>query len=79
MDDMYYGHAIFFPFYGIFMWIFWLLLIGLLFGGFGWRRRGEHGWWKNMQDKTPMDILKERYAKGEITKQQFEEMKKDVV
>ena len=28
--------------------------------------------------QTPMEILKKRYANGEITKQQFEEMKKDI-
>ena len=28
--------------------------------------------------ETPMEILKRRYAKGEITKEQFEEKKKDV-
>ena len=28
--------------------------------------------------ETPLDILKARYAKGEITKEQFEEMKKDI-
>ena len=27
---------------------------------------------------TPIEILKTRYAKGEITKEQFEQMKKDV-
>ena len=29
-------------------------------------------------DESPSDILKLRFAKGEITKEEFEQMKKDI-
>ena len=41
-----------------------------------WLRHGHrHGWYN---DRNALDILKERYAKGEIGKNEFEEKKKDL-
>jgi len=66
--------------FGLLGWIpmllFWILLIlgvvALLryLGGSG--RSSDKG-------RSPLDILKERYAKGEIDKKEFEQMKKDLV
>jgi putative membrane protein len=66
---------------GLMMLVFWGALIALIFfAGRALVRSGAD------QSRTPppaegkaLDILKERYARGEITKEQFEEMKRDLL
>lgn len=62
----------------IFMIIFWILVIaGIVFlvRHFMMRdRMGCEGQWGD----SAIDILKERYARGEIDKKEFEEKKKDL-
>ena len=69
---MMYGYWDFWPLYGIFWAVIWIV-----FSRIGWRNRGER--WRRGTDKSALDILKERYAKGEINKAEFEEKKRDIV
>ena len=65
----------------LFMPIFWLVIIGLcLYFIFG-RRRSSRIWisGQGFGDETALDILKKRYAKGEISKDEFEQMKRDIM
>lgn len=57
----------------ILMVLFWGGIITLIIWGIGrLTRRGA------ISKQTPLEIAKERYARGEITKEQFEQMKKDL-
>ena len=58
---------------GIMMVAFWVLLIALIV----WVIR-EIGGKNSRSNSNALDILKERYAKGEIDKREFEEKKKDL-
>lgn len=66
---------------GIFMLVFWvLIIIGLIFL-IRWliqSTKGESGRIMSNSSRA-LDILKERYARGEIDKHEFEEKKKDLL
>ena len=59
----------------------WLLMI-LIWGGLAALVVLSFKWFSKhnaaMEKQNPLDIAKERYAKGEITKEQFEQIKKDL-
>ena len=58
---------------GFIIILFWVALIFLIIRMVrGTRQYGGH------KNKTALDILKERYARGEIDKKEFEEKKKDL-
>ena len=69
---MHYG----FGYGGMFMWIIFLIAIGLLIY-FIVQTKKTKGQMPT-QNESHLDILKKRYAKGEITKEEYERMKKDL-
>lgn len=62
---------------GLGMLLFWgLLIAGIVIlvrcsRGSGTSRKGE-------REKSALDLLKERYARGEIEKEEFEQKKRDI-
>ena len=65
----------------IFGVIFWILIICLVVGLVRWHVSANNKNSLTDEEKTSgraLNILKERYAKGEITKKDFLEMKKDI-
>lgn len=78
-----FGYGFMGGFGSVFMLVFWGLVIwGLVVlarASFGNGHACGHGHGGNIREKSPLDILKERYAKGEIDKSEFEEKKKDLL
>ena len=60
---------------GAWMFVFWGGLIALIVWGI--TRLGGRS--SSSAKRTPLDVAKERYAKGELTKTDFEQLKKDIL
>lgn len=58
------------------MWIIFLIVIGLLIYFFVQTQKTKGQ--TPTQNESHLDILKRRYAKGEITKEEYEQIKKDI-
>ena len=73
----YVGPFFFFPFGFLIIILVAFFALRLVFWGWGWGWRGGYGrgGWGYGNAK---EILSRRYARGEITKEQFDQMKKDL-
>lgn len=75
MNTLYFGHMFGWGFGGAIMmiifWTFIILLIVWVIREFSQERSTD-------QKRTVLDILKDRYAKGEIDKEEFETKKRDL-
>src|SRR3990167_816482 len=69
-----YGFSGFAPFGMIFMILWWVLIIAGIVALVKWISRNSG----TAEGNSALEILKERYAKGEIDKKEFDERKKDL-
>lgn len=60
---------------GGFMWIFWILLVVIIVMGLKGLSGGSN---TSSGDDSPIDILKKRYANGEINEEEFERRSKEL-
>ncbi|RJP47859.1 MAG: SHOCT domain-containing protein [Anaerolineaceae bacterium] len=65
---------------GMYMWIILLIVIGV--GAYFFiqhqKVKGQTPTQQTTQNENHLDILKKRYAKGEIAKEEYEKMKTDL-
>ncbi len=69
-----------------FMFLFWILIIGLVVWAIVQLASRSNGSTTNHQgvgrtstQDTALEVLKQRYARGEITKSEFDEMRRDLI
>lgn len=77
----YYGWPVFFFFpFGFLLFAFVLFAIfRFAFWGWGWHRGYYGGSWRAGSGPYALEILDQRYARGDITKEQYEQMKNDIL
>jgi len=68
------GHYFFGEFFVIFLAVFAVLFLIR----FQYRQSRRNYWKARMQANAPARILRQRYARGEITREQFQQMMRDL-
>lgn len=63
------------PWWGIAMMVFWVLIVGGVTLLAVWLLRQDRS---TAGSSRALDLLKERYARGEITREQYEQMRRDL-
>lgn len=71
--------SMFFQFGGLIMWLLILIFIGVVVYFIVRTQRGVSGRnYISSRDETPLDIAKKRYARGEISREEYETIKKNL-
>jgi len=80
-----YGYPMHSGFDAVLMVLFWVIIVSLIVSAFRWHNKGCRGGYcgrphdKMFGGSSAIEILKNRYAKGEIDKVEFEQKKKDLM
>jgi putative membrane protein len=70
------NHMVGYGFGGGFMWLFFLALVGIVIYFLIQSSKSKDS--NDLLIETPLDILKKRYARGEIDKEEYDRMKNDL-
>ncbi len=62
----------------IFMVLFWVAIIALVVWGVGAVISGSDKRRTNADDQSPLETASQRYARGEISRKEYELLKKDL-
>lgn len=61
-----------------FGFLFLVLIVGLIVYAIGWKPQFQNQVVRQEYNPKPYEILKERYARGEISREEFQELRSDL-